>query len=406
MGLICTSSEMLFVALFTFLLSFSGNNAKNSGSSETLSELVNQNDYMTTSQEVSREYSPETFSRLLLLLESMNASMTQLNQRLQIVETQTSNLTMELEGIKNWININSTETQADNVDRPDDLWILTMVTHAKSRLYSGENYKGKFEDYSSDTAPFKGGCYNLERLGGKIKSVDTYSKCVRLFSGSSCEGWSVAIYPGSGPAGNLLSSKLETVNSVGPCLPEEFQNASFKDTGKQMIVKNSSDFENFIPDEVEFYSLDCLHDSRTSLDSGISLDAYKLGPQNRVEFLQAMIYPKHLHIPQPNFDMENTDFFKSLDRHTGDVVGYGIPLALGGPANQTFNVFPQSSSGYEEWNRTNTGVTRYLERGRGYVEVALTFLYSGNLTSRPHAFYYWIQFGGDRNEVSYGRVRN
>jgi hypothetical protein len=89
----------------------------------------------------------------------------------------------------------------------------------------------------------------------------------------------------------------------------------------------------------------------------------------------------------------------------GDVVGYGIPRALGGPANETFNVFAQTVLSRDEWLNVTAEIGSFVETYPSkLVILTMDFLYENESSTRPYAFYYWIDFGDEK--VSYGRILN
>jgi hypothetical protein len=289
------------------------------------------------------------------------------------------------------------------------LFINEMVTSPKARLYTGANLTGDFEDYTFENATYKGGCHNLGKLRFNVTSVDTLGKCVRLFDSMACGGRSVAVYPGSGNAGNVLNPNMTRVESIGPCLAEEFEDFDFKDGTKQSILKNSSNPRKYFPDSVQFYSSEKYLKATSLSGSSFSLDRYLLGPGNRLEFLHAWIYPRHLKISQPDFEMQNTSFFRSLEQEPGDIVGYGIPPSLGGPVNETYNAFPQTISGNKKWTGLTSEIRPFLEAGGDSVRLVLNFAYEDDARSRPTGFYFWIGYVNaiySYEKVSYGRVEN
>jgi hypothetical protein len=201
---------------------------------------------------------------------------------------------------------------------------------------------------------------------------------------------------------------MTRATSIGPCLAEEFEDFDFKDGTKQIIVKNSSNPGKYFPDSVQFLSWEKYKNATSRSRSSFSLDYYLLGPQNRLEFVRADIYPRHLNISQPEFEMQNTRVYRSFGKEPGDVVGYGIPPSLGGPVNEAYNAFPQTISGKLKWAALTSEIRPFLERGGTYVHVALNFAYEDQNKSRPAGFYFWIGYYTTNvwHKVSYGRVDN
>lgn len=63
----------------------------------------------------------------------------------------------------------------------------------------------------------------------------------------------------------------------------------------------------------------------------------------RVEYIEAIIFPRHLGLPRTNFDADdNTHMFDVLDARTGDEMGHLVASSLGGRA-VWYNLAPQSS---------------------------------------------------------------
>jgi hypothetical protein len=292
-----------------------------------------------------------------------------------------------------------------------------LVTAPRARLFSGANFTGAYEDYAFETASFIGGCHELKKLGNNVTSVETFEKCVRLFEDSWCEQRSVAVYPGSEIGHNVLNPYADKYNghgaksfsAIGPCLPEEFEDFDFKDWTKQSFVKNSSNPRRYFPDTVQFYHFEKQTKAITVPRSSFSLTHYLLGRGNRLEFLRAEIHPKHLNISQPEFEMQNTTDFISLEKAPGDIVGYGILPSLGGPLDKIYNAFPQTTAGKIQWTKLTSEIRPFLEGGGKFVRIALNFAYEDVSKTRPIGFYFWIGYHRVPNpvwKVSYGRVEN
>jgi hypothetical protein len=73
-----------------------------------------------------------------------------------------------------------------------------------------------------------------------------------------------------------------------------------------------------------------------------SITGYPLGYGDRIEFLSADIFPHHLNYRAVAVPSKVLEFIKSTGNRM-DIPGYIIPTTIGGPNDQTYNVFPQSS---------------------------------------------------------------
>ncbi|CAG7823821.1 unnamed protein product [Allacma fusca] len=240
--------------------------------------------------------------------------------------------------------------------------IDNMLKNPKAKLFARTNFKGEFEEYSLKTMPENGGCVNFNKLIKTIKSVDTFGKCVRVFANRSCMGWSLAVYPGSGNSHGILSFKFTQIQSIGPCVQNEFKFAYFQDSKgiRENITKNSTDVKTYFPDLCAFSSVEKYRDSKQPPDNG-SISWISLGPKNRVEYIRAHIYLKHLTANVPDGSEEEGKIFKSLDKQVGDSLGFVIPLSMGGVL-KNFNVFPQSQANRAEWGELTFNLTSDLKR--------------------------------------------
>ncbi|CAG7821237.1 unnamed protein product, partial [Allacma fusca] len=154
------------------------------------------------------------------------------------------------------------------------LAVNNVLTFPRARLYSGRNFTGESEMYDYGTAKYVGGCHDLVDLKGKVKSVETFEKCVRVFNSNGCAGWSSVIYPASGNSHDILNSKLTEIGSVGPCLHNEFAGA---------IGSGHPSDKHRVPDLLEFFSIE-KYQKRNG--------TFTLGPHNRVEFVRVTITRK------------------------------------------------------------------------------------------------------------------
>jgi hypothetical protein len=260
-----------------------------------------------------------------------------------------------------------------------------MITSPIARLYTKENYKGEFEDYKFAKSKYGGGCHDV-KLKGKINSVETYGKCVRLFTGPLCGGLSLAVYPGS------ERNDLQIfVASIGPCLPNEFQYSSLKGSTKRDIQKGTAD----VPDMVEFMSAKKMLKSTQAVGVHKATTHYLLGTNGRLEFLLGFLYARTLAASgsSTRVKVHNVE------------LGYGIPPYLGGPTDVRINAFPQSLSSNREWERVTSAIRPFLEKNPSKgVLLALNFEYADEKQTRPNAFYYYIHYEGEL--VTYGRVLN
>ncbi|CAG7716131.1 unnamed protein product [Allacma fusca] len=361
------------------------------------------------------------------LLEELqgNSAYNAIHQMFQFLNTLGSKLqdmNERLISLEDVVFPNRTENVTDSGNTKPELDISallkTLLEEPKAKLYSEENYTGISEDYAFLTTEFEGGCLDLKDLRRKVKSVDTFGTCIRLFYGQLCIGWSLAVYPGSVNSDSVLNKKLSQVESIGPCLSDEFEHATFTDADSSIgaqVEKSSSD----VPDMIEICSLEKFYKATRPLEIP-KLLTHLVGPHNRIELLVALIHPTLLNIthPQTEGQMESRDFYKSLEKHPGDVLGHGIPALLGGPTNESFNIFPQKPQGREDWLNITSGIrsmimseqTSIKVRGTDttgpeiLAQVALNFMYHNESSSRPYVFYYWVHLRSKR--LFYGRILN
>ncbi|CAG7716664.1 unnamed protein product [Allacma fusca] len=311
-------------------------------------------------------------------------------------------------------NGSSTVDKFPLTEEDGDRLIENLVTYPKARLYTGENHTGDFEEYNFTAAEFEGGCHHLNLK--PLRSVDTFGKCVRLFDGGWCRGWSLAIYPGSGDSLKLPKSKLAKVESIGPCLRHEF----LFDCKKGRIIKNSSDLNTYIPDLNEFSSLRRVRGTtKVSPENGPVSTNYHLGKHDRLEYLSTWIefYPNNTN------NTDGNGVLTSPDKKPGDVLGYAIPPHFGGPSDEVYNIYPSSPSARDKWMEILSQVKAFIEkRKRGMVlepqpqtvVVGQKFEYENDDSTRPYAFDYHIQFRMSNLEygipnlskILYGRIFN
>ncbi|CAG7835596.1 unnamed protein product [Allacma fusca] len=247
--------------------------------------------------------------------------------------------------------------------------------------------------YVYATAKYEEGCHDLVDLIGKVKSVDTFGKCVRVFASRGCTGWSLAIYPGSGSSHYALNSILTVIGSVGPCLSNEFIGASL---GSQVLGVDTPVEKHSVPDLLEFFSIQ----KYQSLNG-----TFILGPHNRVEFVRVMSSRKQFPESPSELGIEKKESYLSLGKKETDVVGYLYPLGLGGSVNDTRNIFSQSPSGRDAWLQATSDIRPYLERAESkWVKLRMNLMYENDESTRPYAFSYYINY--DQKRISYGYIQN
>ncbi|CAG7834801.1 unnamed protein product, partial [Allacma fusca] len=333
----------------------------------------------------------EMFAKIMGLLNTMNSSIAELRTQVQNID---KNGTFFPTGTKN-----NTDGDTDKID------LDRLVNQARVRVFSGENYEGKYEDLDFSTNS------KCQRLRGslleKVRSVDTNGTCVRLFLTGTCVGWSAAIYPGTGNSKNVLNSKLTTVTSVGPCLREEFEGAkAVPDPSGQKISKDSTNPQNYVPDLIEFESWNLYENGvRLTISEVNSIRGYYRGQGDRLEYVSALVRNIHLNSSaRDTGSIQNSSYWESIDKKEGDIVGFVIPLALGGPSNETYNVFPQTPKGAAEWKERTTFISECIKSHPGAdLWISTVFLFPNEQTKRPSWFTYRIRCA---KEVSYGIVKN
>ncbi|CAG7814986.1 unnamed protein product, partial [Allacma fusca] len=267
------------------------------------------------------------------------------------------------------------------------VFLDAIIRNPEAKLFKGENFTGEIEVYDIDSTGWGTGCQNLGNLNNSVASASTFGKCVRLFQEPYCDGVSLAVYPGSEKSRKVLSPELTSVSSVGPCLTEEFDHANFGDLARKTIVKNVENLRENIPDLLTFPGIG-LRTSVIEVSNEFSVRRYVLGPNKRPEYLVSVIKSKHLGITtELNAKMEDSVYFRSLKPVSGDVVGYGVPVELGGPANSTYNIFPQTSAGAEQWRLLTSEVPDFLmQQDTNYVILGVQFYYADDWETRPYAF--------------------
>ncbi|CAG7825515.1 unnamed protein product [Allacma fusca] len=346
----------------------------------------------------------QAFIKITELFQSVNTSITDVKNRVAGLEDEIAILRQDLRVGSN----ENCKLRKESIEKFDKPLLDAVLENPRAKLFTGENYTGISEDYNFNSTKYEGGCHDLWVLAERVKSVDTFGKCVRLFFDEGCDGYSLAVYPGSKNSNNVFP-KLNIVRSIGFCLPNEFISSSFKDSNKTIIGKNSSDLMSYVPDLLEITSEDKYKISFSLPESNYSLTDYLQGPNDRVEMLRALIYPKHLNLSQQAMNSEVTDFYNTLEKHEGDVIGYGIPSSLGGPVNEKFNVFPQNPLSQKEWNQVTSEIHQHFEKHPDPEEnvlILLNFEYESALQSRPYAINYWIAYYESSNKRLYGRIFN
>ncbi|CAG7677440.1 unnamed protein product [Allacma fusca] len=182
--------------------------------------------------------------------------------------------------------------------------------------------------YHSGTAIFTEGCSATK--GINIRSAITLNTCMRLFEHWPCQGLSKAFYP---KIKHSVIPILGNFPAVGRCLDDEF-------TKIRDPIQNYST----LPDIIVLYE-PTPYKSKFHIP-GMKI-RYRLGRQSRIEGIQANIKQFGLVRFQDNF--KGNVFDNPRYRKKGYIPEYAIPLAIGGPSNMSFNIFPIKKSRVEDW---------------------------------------------------------
>ncbi|CAG7836519.1 unnamed protein product [Allacma fusca] len=151
----------------------------------------------------------------------------------------------------------------------------------------------------------------------------------------------------------------------GPCVREEFAGAKVvKTISGEQVIKDPTNLQKYFPDLVEFDSWDLYY-------KGVVLDDSDLTPMK------------------------------------GYLFGYGgfpIPLKIGGPANETFNTFPQTPAGAAEWSERTAFIPDCMRAHPGKdLWISVVFMFQNERATRPYLFTYRIRCA---LKVFYGIIRN
>jgi hypothetical protein len=143
---------------------------------------------------------------------------------------------------------------------------------------------------------------------------------------------------------------------------------------------------------------------RKPTDGSSPINEYQMGPNDRIEYLSARVYPQHLRTgKRPSLQMrERTKVMGS----TGDDTGHLIAKSLGGPGDEAFNFFPQKMGiNRGIWRLEEKNIANALRSGKvNYVEMKFNFKYKNQLDTRPD--YFMVDFEYDTAGRSSGYSRS
>ncbi|CAG7715372.1 unnamed protein product [Allacma fusca] len=296
--------------------------------------------------------------------------------------------------------IGGTEEHSNIIGAKGEQEFLDNAIHLpKARLYTKENLTGEFEDPKSfGTNALR--CANLDKGNGtryffpEVKSVDTFGTCVRIYEGLWCEGLSLAIYPGSPFTHNISLSNLQTIKSISPCLQNEFENAQIESNSLgYRIFKDPKRTQSLdiVPDEIPFFS----PINTTTIYPQCGIIQQERGFQNRVEYVKIEIERDTLRsdevVKKIQIPPKVEEFYGKLQKEEGDVLGWAVPLELGGPVEE-MNAFPLNRNVREEFQRVVSKVNGIFGSNESIqrVHFSVNFVYFDENSTRPDAFSYWI----------------
>jgi hypothetical protein len=234
-----------------------------------------------------------------------------------------------------------------------------------------------------------------------------------MFKGHSCSYWSQALYPGSSMAS--IDAKLEGVVSVGPCVSNEFEYATLTMSGNPPVLtvnKRAEEVAVFanVPDLVRDYWANA--NKFQFLNNTEPITRYKLGQGGRLEAVYGWIYPYHI-LPPDIVERNriaglNQSFFPNLGMiPLTDEPGYVVPLELGGPATEAYNVFAQDKGQAAKYRAFLVPmIKQHLAKHPGTdVIFAAALQYQDSASKRPAGIWYRI-WKGVTGEVTYGYFPN
>ncbi|CAG7834098.1 unnamed protein product [Allacma fusca] len=336
--------------------------------------------------------------------------------------TTTAKPPKETKKVKKIKNVKTLDRRMNAASQLNNISIVTLdllMRHPRARLYTEDDFHGQYTDYHSDYSAERG-CSNLGDLAGRIKSVDSYTTCVRVFLDNDCQGWSQAIYDGGNQSkAQVLNSKLTAIRSIGRCVQDEFTNAEsvviqvnpgvFKDVVSKEKAQSFNLF--YIPDLIEFRSDDKAHNSIRVRDKAHLVTNYLRGYGGRLEFSESMVSKEHLRSLE---DLEaltrqgggSSSSESSSESNEGkDDAGFALPLHLGGSIDEKYNLFPQSAKSLNEWNDKLKWIPSYLEKyPSSWVSISVNLAYANETAMRPIAFAYYID--KFNKQIMYGYIEN
>ncbi|CAG7786894.1 unnamed protein product [Allacma fusca] len=363
---------------------------------------------------------------ILLLLQSINSTLTEQNSaqesfvpignKMDISDVTGGNLTGNIFGSQSSVGTVTFEikaTQEAFAPVQDEFQNAEgkVLRRPHAVLYTGDNLTGNYEHYDFQTPTYKGGCFNLHKHEGKIKSVDTEGSCVRLFSGSGCRIWSQAIYPGVDVS---VDPKLRGVMSIGPCVQNEFEHVIQEPWNSSHItiqkipskLRSYANIPDIIPDYFTYSGTTAVY------FNSIPVYSYRLGDESRLEALAGSFHIRHMRNPEEAEANRITglkqSFYEELALNPEtDEPGYAFPLELGGPADKRYNVFPQNKLQAAKYRAEIVPeIKNFLDANpENYVRLTVNFFYENSTTTRPSGMWY-LMFKDGLNEITYGYVPN
>ncbi|CAG7731049.1 unnamed protein product [Allacma fusca] len=297
--------------------------------------------------------------------------------------------------------------------------LVEVLNSPKARLHYGEGEIRREFDYDYTVARPTRGCFTFANHGMYLKlkdfeSVETFGTCIRLFNGEKCSQQSVAFYPSEKLHWSYFLFPWFPSGSIGPCTPQEllWTKKQNKEVGNTSIIlyekEEIKDGLAYSPNILNFLEFPA-RDDETRPDSPVWLQT--TGHAGSILKLWAKFHKKHLR-PNETIAVQPSDVSQkvlgSMEVKEGDILGYVIHPKLGGPAETTYNIIPQSKWNWREWSRICTElVYDYLTTSSKvdpFVKLTLNFDYDQWNSSRPNGFSYWIEQTG--SEIYYGYLTN
>jgi hypothetical protein len=143
---------------------------------------------------------------------------------------------------------------------------------------------------------------------------------------------------------------------------------------------------------------------RKPTDGSSPITEYQMGPNDRIEYLSARIYPRHLKTGE-RVSLQMIKRRKEMGS-MGDDTGHVIAKNLGGPGDEVFNFFPQKMQiNRGIWRLEEQNVYNALRSGEvKYVDIKFNFKYQNQLDTRPN--YFTVDFEYHTNVGSSGYFRH